>query len=73
MEAAMSCGRRPWHSDSPQPVMFASVMSSTIMVLRRLTQPMEKANGTSSGVDRAWVLMSTMRMRGATLNGLNAA
>jgi len=32
------------------------------MVPRRVTQPMENENGSSSGVDRTWVLMSTIFM-----------
>ena len=58
MVAAISGGCRPWHRASPQPVTPSSVISSTIIVLRRLTQPIEKANGSSSGVDSTWVLRS---------------
>src|SRR5262249_47994292 len=60
--AAISGGCRPWQSDSPQPVMPSSVTSSTTMVLRRVTQPIENANGSSSGVESTWVLIAVIFM-----------
>ena len=67
MVRAISGGCRPWHSDSPQPVTPSSVSSSTIIVLRRVTQPIENEKGSSSSVRSTWVLMSTIFMAAALL------
>jgi len=40
----------------------SSVTTSTIIVLRFFTQPMEKAKGSSSGVESTWVLTSMIFM-----------
>ena len=51
-EAAISGGCSPWHSDSPQPEVPSSVLTSTTIALRLSTDPCENAKGSSSGVDR---------------------
>src|SRR5687768_8119318 len=58
--AAISGGSSPWANASPQPVMPASVITSTSVAQRWRTQPWENANGSASALFRTWILSSVI-------------